>query len=396
MSISEINEIKVLVCQRGARRRYAVPRLLEGAGLLTALYTDSTAYSRMGKFAQFLSKSGMKLSRVRALASRVPAGIPPGKVFCSDRALFASLLGKSDDLSARHQKLGIQGANVVYSMYGEDVRFLEWAKGQGARIIMDVFIHPQNNRIVMKEGMRWASEPKPCMEDIEKQDAHSLRIFKLADLLLCPSEWVAEGVRELSPECACKIRIVPYGSSLKESDSINESPEIGRILFVGREPMRKGLHYLAEASYLARKQGMDLDVRAAGVKPNNINWIPHRKEVRCLGTLPMNQMRREYERADLFVLPSFSEGQAGVILEAMACGCPVIATRESGVDFEPGCGVIIPAGNSQALAEALVDMVGNREKRNVFARGALRQASSFSMERWEERLIDVMREAIRI
>lgn len=387
--------MNVLVTQRGARHRYAIPRMFQEAGMLAALYTDSTAYSTAGRVARKLFSMGGKPSSLGALASRVPEGIPPKKVYSSDRPLVSSLLKgmPSPDLDTTYEQWGLRGAEVVYSMYGEDFGFLEWAKAQGAKIVVDVFVHPETNRIVAEETDRCLGTGMRDPSAAEREDLHSRRTFELADILLCPSSWVAGGVREFSPESAGKIRIVPYGSSLNVRDSINMEPEAGRLLFAGREPLRKGLHHLAAAASLVRQSGTQLDVRAAGVAVEDIGWIGHKAEINCLGTLPMGQMHREFEQADVFVFPSLSEGQAGVVLEAMACGCPVIATRESGVDFLPESGVTVPVGNPEALAEAIRDVVGNRNKRMQLARGALHQAASFSMEAWKNRLIEVSAEA---
>ena len=74
----------------------------------------------------------------------------------------------------------------------------------------------------------------------------------LADILLCPSEWVATGVRELSPEHADKIRIVPYGCSINYEGRLNQ-PVRGRVLFAGSDIVRKGIQDLAEAATLPER-----------------------------------------------------------------------------------------------------------------------------------------------
>ncbi len=396
MSRNPAGNALVLACQRGARRRYAVPRLLEESGLLAALYTDSSAYSAAGRLASLVVAAGVRSAGLVALASRVPGGIPGKKIFSSDRALAPRLPGCSNDLSGVYRHWGLQGAQVIYSMYGEDAGFLEWAKEQGARIIVDVFVHPSTNRIFAEEESRYLDSPGSVAGKIAAEDRHTERTLKLADILLCPSEWVAEGVRSFNPEYADKLRIVPYGSSLESRDSINTHTRPGRILFAGREALRKGLHYLAEAAHLLRASGSDIEVRVAGVDPSSILWMEHREELNCLGRLPMDQMHREYEEADVFVLPSLSEGQAGVLLEAMACGCPVVATRESGVDFEDGCGMTVPAGDAAALADTLGRIVNDRALRNRLAEGALQQAGNFTMEQWKQRLIQVVEEVAKM
>ena len=151
---------------------------------------------------------------------------------------------------------------------------------------------------------------------------------------------------------------------------------------------------MARAARLLKDRGVNVDVRLAGVTAQSIEWMDDHDALNCLGTLPMDKMHKEFESADVFVLPSLSEGQAGVLLEAMASGCPVIASAESGVDFEPGCGITIPLADAEALADAIEEVVTNREKRDSLAAGALRQAEDFCVERWKSRLMEVMQEAV--
>ncbi len=390
MDYTEINRTKVLVCQCGARHRYAIARLLERAGMLAALYTDSCAYSRAGKIAGLVADLRCGPRALHSLARRVPYGVPAEKVFSSDRLLVRR--GVLAELSSIYKRWGLQGASIVYSMYGEEAPFLEWAKSQGAKIIVDVFIHPATNRIVFDEQYRlgWQEEKK----SFESEDSHSRKVFALADALLCPSEWVANGIRDFCPELAYKVKVVPYGSSLSIANKPNQA-KVGRVLFAGREPLRKGLHHLAEAAEIVRENGVDIEVHVAGVARKDIDWIRHADQLNCLGKVPMERMRREYAEADLLVLPSLSEGQAGVLLEAMALGVPVVATRESGVDFADGCGITVPVGDPTALAKAIQSVVSDRKLRQQLAEGALRQAVEYSFARWQERLVRVVKEVVQ-
>ncbi len=383
---------RILVCQRGARHRYAIPRLLEESGMLAALYTDSSILSPAGRLAGGLVRAGMAHPRARALTSRVPEGIPPEKVFSSDRLLGMALLGREGraDLADTYRRWGAQDAEVVYSMHGEEPAFLEWVKARGIRIAIDVFVHPYTRRIIETETAAIMGSGAPDLQAAEAEEAHCRQVFGLADALFCPSQWVAEGVGELMPEHSNRIRVVPYGSSIETASAPNPAPTPGRVLFAGRDPLRKGLHYLAEATFRLRGAGLPVEVLVAGVSAEEVAWMPHRDELRFLGTIPMQRMREEFMQADMLVLPSLSEGQAGVILEAMACGCPVIATRESGVDFDPDCGIAIPVRDADALAAAISGVAGDRGLRERLARGALRQSRQFSAAAWRERLISAL------
>ncbi len=385
---------KVLVIQRGARHRYSIPRLLENAKLLEALYTDSSAYSTAGRIAAKFSDMG---PRVQALASRIPESIPREKVFSSDKPLISSLSRTviSSDMSGVFKRWGLQGAGIVYSMYGEELDFLRWAKAQGAKIIVDVFISPLSNQVVLDEQDKF-DVPSGFRVDASECDYSPDRgvgaFAPIADILLCPSEWVAEGVRKFVPDCAHKIRIVPYGSSLHPKNQ--EGDNLGRILFAGRDPLRKGLPYLAEAVHRLRQSGMNLDVRVAGLEQQECNWFPHYQELNYLGLVKMDKMGEEFARADAFILPSLSEGQAGVLLEALSYGCPVIATRESGVDLTQNeNGILVDAASGKQIEEAIARIIQDRDFRaKLSENGRAFFEQNFSMNLWQERLTKVVRE----
>lgn len=106
----------------------------------------------------------------------------------------------------------------------------------------------------------------------------------------------------------------------------------------------------------------------------SVQFIGNRKDVAALLSV-----------CDLFVLPSLWEGFPNVILEAMASGTPIVATAVDGVPelVENGkTGLLVLPANSQALAEAISQMIHNREKAAVMAQEALQVVqTTFSIER---------------
>ena len=269
---------RVLVCQHGARHRYAIPRMLEEAGMLAAFYTDSSSASFMGHVSTVLGSSAPIL--MRRLAGRKINGVPTDKVFSTDQQYLRELCQKMTGrlptgMNLYHQRhrilskkmitWGLQGAYVVYSMYHENLDFVRWAKQRGAKSVVDVFINPETTEIMQCEGKRlpgWGQYADQDAVDFENQLWRTT--VEVADVLLCPSEWVAEGVRKFSPGTAPKIKIVPYGCSIDYQGCIN-NPIKGRVLFVGGDALRKGLHYLGEASSILKNRIPELDVRIAGI-----------------------------------------------------------------------------------------------------------------------------------
>jgi glycosyltransferase involved in cell wall biosynthesis len=85
--------------------------------------------------------------------------------------------------------------------------------------------------------------------------------------------------------------------------------------------------------------------------------------VECVGRLSRKDLAQAMSRADVFVFPSLAEGSARVIFEALACGCYVITTPNSGSIVEGGVhGSVVPPGDSCSLAGAIEYAFHHRAK----------------------------------
>ena len=136
-----------------------------------------------------------------------------------------------------------------------------------------------------------------------------------------------------------------------------------RLLFAGRFERRKGAETLIEA--LSGLQDVEWELNIAGPVPDDIrigNEVfldDHR--VKLLGTLRRRDLRREMLSAPIFVFPSFAEGSARVVFEAMACGCYVITTPNSGSIVEDGIhGALVAPWDVRGLREAIARAEGDR------------------------------------
>lgn len=389
-------KVQVIVCQRGARRRYAVPRILEEAGLLKALYTDSSAFSLLGRAASILEKIGINNKGIQSLVARKPRGIPRKKIFSSDLlAIYTALkiYGKDpllydDVLSKNFKKWGAKNVDYVYNMNTADIPFLKFAKSKGLKIVVDVFVSPLTEQIMEIETQFYNTGQSNQIRNKKILERYKT-VFKIADILLCPSNWVAEGCMQITPEYQHKIRICPYGSSIE----ITKKPKTkvsNKVLFAGRDVMRKGLHYLADAGVQLKQKGLNVEIFVAGVEKETCSWIKNVESLNFLGHVPMQQMRQQFEKAAVFVLPSLSEGQAGVVVEALAMGCPVIITRECGVDIEDGKqGFIVPARDSNAIASKVEEILSNQSLWMEMSQNAIEFASRFSLEAWSDRMVKI-------
>lgn len=106
--------------------------------------------------------------------------------------------------------------------------------------------------------------------------------------------------------------------------------------------------------------------------------------VRLSGRMPHDQMPRWFANLDLFVLPSLTEGCPNVLMEAMACGTPCVATRIGAVEdlIEDGVsGLIVPWGDSASLGSAMSRVMENAQLAVSLGASARSKMREFSSER---------------
>jgi len=202
-----------------------------------------------------------------------------------------------------------------------------------------------------------------------------------------------------------RIVVVPLGIDTQRyqpRDSSSLRKKLGLegkrvVLYVGFTTPRKGLEYLGQAL-----QELDPDCRLLIVG----KWEPGyresfyrslrpatRERILEAGYVPDDDLPFYYSLADVFVFPSLLEGFGLPVAEAMACGTPVIAANTSSLPEVVGdAGVLVPAMDSAALADALRRLLGNDElRRTLGARGMQRARSIYSQAGMAARTLDVYR-----
>ena len=398
---------RVIVCQHGGRQRYMVARILEEAGMLASLYTDSSSLSPLGRVARPLNP--LARGRLRRLLERKLDGIPKDKAFCSDRPLMSDMwasvfsshesvlethLRRHRILSRKMIKWGLQDANAVYSQSYENQDFVRYAKDKGLKVFVDININPLSNRILSRECHKYAGWKFRPLDNsiVERVEMLFRDSIVLADMILCPSEWVSEGVRDLCPEHAHKIRICPYSSSIAYNGRVNQ-PVRGRIFWAGGDVLRKGLPDLARAAAMLRPDYPEMEFRVAGSIDSKIRALPECRNLRFLGKLVRSKMKEEFLLADVFVLPTHSEGLAGVLLEAVVAGCPVITTRCAGMDIKDSeNGIVVSPGDVDGIATAIQRVYSDRKFRDMLSSNTRELAADYTMDARKDRLISILRE----
>lgn len=341
--------IKVLLMQIGARHRYSIARILNERNLLAFFITDFNSISFMGKIHHFFQKSS--LSNHSSKSGRMSRKIPVSdrKIISSDLSFFLTKFLNTNSFFLKFaifirdvlhlyvvRKVPLHSFDVFYSMNGENYLSLIYLKRHGKKIVVDVFIDPLALRKVALQKQLYSQPLTVHEEQHDVFERHYRKVYREADALLCPSLSVKNSLAKFMPEVAYKIHVSPYGSSLKTHCHANVARIRGKVFWAGSDWFRKGLHLLIDACQALKEEEPSIKIYIAGISENEIPRQFRRDYTVYLGKLNEQEMRYHYQTANLFALPSYAEGQAGVVLEAIAYGCPVIVSAESGIDSSPG------------------------------------------------------------
>jgi len=236
-------------------------------------------------------------------------------------------------------------------------------------------------------------------------------VIHAPDIVICHSKNEQELLSNFSlPEE--KIRIVPAGIDFNRFQTV-PSPDYFRdfynitgriVLFVGRLASNKGLEHLMDAMPQIISQFKDTKLVLIGEDEGERKMLEERAEklgiknrVVFPGYITDDELfKSAYSACDVFVLPSEYEAFGLVLLEAMACEKPCVATNVGGVPevIEKGkTGVLVEYGKSDQLANAIIDLLGDDSKRKNMGRaGRERVKVNFIWPKIVDKLEEIYKE----
>ena len=230
----------------------------------------------------------------------------------------------------------------------------------------------------------------PMVRQAEIREQHN------ATLIVCGSSFSKQTLIDHGVS-AEKIRIIPYGvDSERFKRSAHQPPRPFRFVFVGIVAARKGIPVLIEAwKQLSPKNAELWFVGATSSEARRL--IPELARLRLLGPVPQIDVPTFLQQCDVFVFPSFFEGFGLVILEAMACGLPVITTTATaGPDIvtEGHDGFVIEPGDVDALVNKMEFCLENRDQIAAMGVNARRTAERFSWDAYGDRWVEILQAVI--
>ena len=235
-----------------------------------------------------------------------------------------------------------------------------------------------------------------------------------ADVVIVPSAATAEDVRrhlKIGPE---RITVIPMGceTRFQPTRDASQAARVRRryrlparyMLFVGTLEPRKNLGGLLRAFALFRAEhsGDDVKLVIAGVRgwgQESYDGISDRLElrdhVRYVGFVADEDLPDLYRGAEVFVYPSLYEGFGLPILEAMACGVPVITSNRSSLPEVAGqAALLIEPTQPEALAAAMSAVISDHAQSAELRRRGLARAKDFSWEAVARQTLKVYRTVV--
>ena len=249
-------------------------------------------------------------------------------------------------------------------------------------------------QILEEEFLRWKL---PLQTHDERDTQREEEQYAMADCITVPSQFAARSfVQQGVP--AEKLRVIPYGVRL-DRFTPKDAPDADAVqfIFAGQICLRKGVPDLLEAFARLRHPRKRLWM-AGAVQPEMRSLLPRLplEQVEFLGVLSSEELARRFSRSHALVLPSVEEGLALVQAQAMACGCPVIATTNTGAEdlFTHGKeGLIVPIRDPQALADRMQQLADDALLQQRMSAAALERVRSLGgWQQYGDRWVQLLTE----
>lgn len=223
----------------------------------------------------------------------------------------------------------------------------------------------------------------------------------------CLSNHSARQAHQLGLASSDQLRVVPNGIDPNEFQPTEDRRRQARdrwgldeeetmVLTVGRLAAEKGQDVLLEAMARLEDRHPELRLLVAGTGnrkgllersasvPENLRFVGYVEEVASL-----------YWAADLYVHPARYEGFGLAVLEAMAAGCPVVASRVGGIPELLGeAGVMVPPDRVERLSDAIEKILANKDRQRHLSRQAQDRAREFDLDRMLDRYDRIYRETL--
>ena len=260
---------------------------------------------------------------------------------------------------------------------------------EGRRLLFQY--HPSPDFIAQTmEGLDELGSLRPWRRQDEVSDPRMTRDHHrevaAADKAICASGFTARGLYEVGMNSA-DVSVVPYGCPAPTQAAAPVVQGGTRFLFCGQGTQRKGLHILMTAWNAANTGDAVLEIVSSAMGPEIEAMVGQGRRVTLRSGLTRRELDAAMLAADTFVLPSLLEGFGLVLGEALAQGCRIIATSNTGLvdmGLDDELATVIEPGKVEPLVRALEAHAGSADSVRPYHQKALEAARERSWAAFRE------------
>lgn len=210
----------------------------------------------------------------------------------------------------------------------------------------------------------------------------------MANYILCASNYTKHTLVEQNIKESI-IHVVPYGYTKEESQDAQGKNDTGlHILYVGGVNVMKGIPYVIQA--VQEVQDDNIHFTVVGNTQEIVKEMAQGDQrIEFKGYIPHGELYKEYQKADVFVFPSLSDGFGYAPLEAMSYGVPCIVTETSGISdilSDKEDGFIIRAESSDEIKQKIEWCCNNKEKLMLMGKKAKEKAKQYSEDEYKRNI----------
>ena len=189
--------------------------------------------------------------------------------------------------------------------------------------------------------------------------------------------------REINSIVDKEVQIVTNGVDLRVFKPNKKIKKVNQVIFVGKISTIKGIPYLIRAAKnIAAKVVCVGQIRRRDYYEDGL-----KNGVKFLGSLSKEELVKEYNKSKIFILPSTYEAQPLTVLEAMACGLPVVVTERAGAGIVENKrnGFVIKSGSPKEIANSVNFLLKNSGEVNKIRENNLNDIKRYKWEKIVER-----------
>jgi glycosyltransferase involved in cell wall biosynthesis len=273
---------------------------------------------------------------------------------------------------------------------------LQQAKKQGMIAILDLagIHHQRSSQLKQQFGIGDPAETPELLAWINRRKEQA---YQYTDYVFALSAFAKETLLE-GGIAADRIYLLTLGVNLQNFVPKTTYPQSGtfKLLYVGAMVRAKGLETLLKAWVDMNLPAAELILIGGGT--TDIDFLkPFMGHYQHIPHLDHQSLAEAYREANVFVSPSYLDSWAQTVIEALACGTPVITTENTGAKDAvlQGGGLVIPAGDEDALKKSIVYFYNNREQIEIMGRKGRQIAEQYTWENYHRQVIAAVEDIAR-